>query len=125
MNGTLILATLEEAGRKFSRRPDTGGAGLVLLVVVLLVALVALGVYIVRRLIVLSSRPDAAGALFEDLADAHELSAADRRLLRKLARRENLPDPARLFIDRGYLELLAKSSSDPSYRALFDRLFGK
>ena len=95
------------------------------LLVVLLIALAALGVYIVMRLAALRRRPAGDLALFAELAEAHGLHPADRKYLIGLARREGLDDPARLFIEKRHLEAWAKSSTDPTPRALFAQLFGE
>ncbi len=123
-NATRLLATLDEAADKFAPRSE-GTAGVVVLLVVLLVALVAIGAYIVLRLTSLGRRRESSDtALFHELADAHNLGAADRKYLLALARRETLDDPALVFVQKHHLEACAKSSPDPTPRALFDRLFG-
>jgi hypothetical protein len=38
-------------------------------------------------------------ALFGELCQAHQLTFADRRLLRHLAHARHLPDPSRLFVE--------------------------
>ena len=116
-----ILATLDEAGKKFSRWPDFSERGwTIAFLVAVLAALVVLGVYIVRKFLMLLGSPQMDLALFEDLADAHDLTRHERRSLLALARREKLDDPARLFTEPNWLE----SSSDPSLAPLRDRLFG-
>ena len=110
-----ILATLDEAGKKFSRWPDFSERGWT---IAFLVAVLA--ALVVRKFLMLLGSPQMDLALFEDLADAHDLTRHERRSLLALARREKLDDPARLFTEPNWLE----SSSDPSLAPLRDRLFG-
>lgn len=125
MNGTLILATLEEAAEKFGGQSRSGGAWAVVLVVLLLLALAALGAFIVMKLLRLGRRPHSGRALFEELADAHGLTPAERTLLLNLAHRERLSDPSRLFVERPHLETWSKSGADPSLPPLFEHLFDR
>ena len=117
-----VLATMDEA-KKIRWPEDSGGAWVVVLVAVLLAALAALGVFIVRRLVLLSRAPQPGRALFDELADAHRLTPPERKILLTLARRENLDDPARLFVDPGYLKSWSASGAHPVLRPLFERLF--
>ena len=120
-----MLATLQDAPQKFAHWPESSGeAGLVLLLVVLAVALAAVGAFIASRIVTLARRPRADAALFGELSDAHGLDADERRTLLKLAQREGIDHSARLFIDRAAMEALAKSSGDASLAAIVERIFG-
>jgi hypothetical protein len=119
---TTVLAALTDAPEKFSRWPDLSGRGwTAALLLLMLLALVALGLYIVNKFLDLLRNPRADLALFDELSDAHGLSRSERRALISFARREKLDDPSRLFTEPELLE----SSDDPVLKSLAERLFGE
>ena len=121
-----LLAQLWTAGRKFPRRPSRmGETGITAIIVILILVLVALAFYIARRLITLLQQPGPDLALFVELAKAHDLASGDQRLLRRLARRERLSNPAKAFVERRHLEAYAKSNTNLAYRRLFNKLFAR
>jgi hypothetical protein len=122
---TPTLARLSEAPRKFSQfRSEPSAVATVTLLVIALAILLVIGYVLARRLVGLAREPDPGHAIFAELAEAHALTNADRKLLRKLALREGLDDPAKVFVEKRHLEAYAKSDTNPAYRRLFERLFG-
>jgi len=97
-------------------------AGLLFVIAVVSVVLV---VVIVRRLVGMLREGRPGDAVFAELSRAHGLSREEEKLLRETVSREKLPDPARIFVEKRHLEAYAKSSTDPAYRGLYEKLFGR
>ena len=106
------------------RKPEDSDSlpwtAVLLFAVIVLLALVA--AQIVRKLRALLREPAPKLELFNELVEAHELTRAEQKALRRLARREKLSVPARVFVQPAYLK--AWAPSDPVYRELFEKLFG-
>lgn len=120
-----LLAQLSAAPRKLGHRPKESPIGPVVLIFILIVLLVVLAVKIAKRFFTAARQPGPDLALFVELAKAHALSPPEERLLRRLARREKLSNPARVFVEKRHLEAYAKSSSDEAYRHLYQKLFSQ
>jgi hypothetical protein len=119
-----VIAQLSEAKRKFGEWPrGSSPVATVTLLVIAIAVLVVIGYVLAKRLIDLARRPAPDVALFAELAESHALTNADRKLLRKLALREGLDNPARIFVEKKHLETYAKSNTNPDYRRLFEKLF--
>ena len=120
-----VVAQLSEAKRKFGEWPKGSSPVVtVTLLVIGIAVLIIIGWVLAKRLIDLARRPAPDVALFAELAESHALTNADRKLLRKLALREGLDNPARVFVEKKHLETYAKSDTNPAYRRLFEKLFG-
>lgn len=102
-----------------------------LLTGLLLVALAALGVYVLSRL---RARQEKRGsyhhpwALFHELCKAHKLDRPSCKLLRELARWQKLDQPARLFLEPERYEPASLSprlaAQSETLQALRERLIG-
>jgi hypothetical protein len=134
---TPLVAQIERAKDLFHwpRKPAAVGPAVLLLLVIIL--LVVLALRLAKRLLRLAKEPGPALALFAELARAHTLSPEEEKLLRRLARREKLSNPARLFVEKRYLEAYsaevasaakaggcAESDTGIACRRLYARLFG-
>ena len=60
------------------------------------------------------------GKLFRDLCKAHELDGNSKRLLKMLADRNKVAQPAQVFVDEALWEPV---SEDTRYQSLRERLF--
>jgi len=90
------------------------------------ITVVSLLCYLANRTVQRRRRYSHAG-LFRQLCRLHNLDRSSRRLLRRLARRYKLSQPARLLVDPRWLDSVA-ASVPPARRAeltgLRQRLFG-
>jgi len=98
-----------------------GAVVVIFLVVVLLARLAA---HIARRLFIMLKQPGQHLTLFAELAKAHTLSRSEQRLLKRLAHREKLADPAVLFVRKQLLGAYAQSQGNRAYQQLYGKLFG-
>ena len=121
--GPGVWAQLHQAGRKVPWLPEGAHAGTAVLLFVLVIALLVATVYMARRLLALLKQPGPKGALFAELARAHELSRAEQKVLKQLARREKLSNPGLVFVEKRHLEAYAKSHVEAIYRELYEKLF--
>lgn len=123
--GMSVLGQVERAKDLFHwpEKGTTAGATVLLLVAIVLLAVLAVG--LTRRLLRLAKEPGGARALFTELARAHALSDEEEKLLRRLARREKLSNPARLFVERRHLQRRAESDPDGAWGRLLAKLFGR
>jgi hypothetical protein len=121
---TPVLGQMERAKELF-RWPEKGsGLGTTALLVVAIVLLGALAVSITRRLARLAKEPPEAFALFMEIAAAHGLSSEEEKMLKRLARSEKLSNPARVFVERRYVEHALESDPAGGWGALGEKLFG-
>jgi len=121
----LLLPRRTALERFRSERPPEPTALKVTLLLLVLVILVLVCIHLVRRYFAMLASPAARRALFLELSAAHRLTPAEQRLLRRLARRERLDNPARLFVEKRHLEACAHSNTEPAYRDLFEKLFSR
>jgi len=101
----------------------------------LLVGLVAIGAlifltWLLQQWMTAKSRPGyhSRGALFRELCRAHHLGWTSRWLLRRLARRQQLTHPARLFLEPERFDAARSKPFSTAHRAqleaIRDKLFG-
>ena len=123
-NCTGVLGQIERA-KDLLRWPEKGTpSGTTVLLVLAILLLGALAVRLTRRLFRQAKEPGPALALFAELVRAHALSAEEEKRLRLLSRREKLSNPARLFVERRYIERCIQSDPDGGWRELHAKLFG-
>ena len=118
-----ILAQLSRAHKIYGRPEEESPIGTVVLLVILVILLLVLAFRIGKRFFVMVKQPGPADALFFELAEAHALSADEQKVLKRLARRENLANPVQVFVEKGRLEAYAKSSTNRVYQRLYEKLF--
>ena len=91
---------------------------------VIISVLVIAAALLARRIFRLLTRPKAHLRLFVQLVNVHDLSDLEVRTLRRIARQENLHNPAWLFIDRNFLRKELNLLHDPIVAGLYSKLFG-
>lgn len=89
----------------FSQSGVSGFVTNVLLMTIVVVLLASI-VYLIRRQ-VLEKRANLPHGLFIQLCVLHGLTSAQRRLLKRLAAYQDLPDPSMLFLEPRYFALHA------------------
>jgi hypothetical protein len=92
-----------------------------LMIISILVVVAAL---LLRRIFRVVARPKSHLKLFIQLVNVHELSDLEVRTLRRIARQENLNNPAWLFIERNLLRKELNILHDPIVAGLYGKLFG-
>jgi hypothetical protein len=121
---TVWLSQLAQTRGLEMEWPTEPSVGFTVILLIIGVALLALLAYqIVRRMTTMVKEPGPREALFAELADVHGLSPAERKLLKRLARREKLANPAETFLRKPLLATYAKSDNDARYRQLYRKLF--
>ena len=122
---TAVLMQLRAAKQKFGRWQGDSTSATAVLILIAIILLVVLAARIGWRWYVLARQPKPVDALFAELARAHGLTERDQRLLKRLARREKLAEPARLFVDPRYLGTYARSGTEAVYLRLYNTLFAR
>jgi hypothetical protein len=121
---TPVLGQIERA-KDLIRWPEKGPtSGWTVLLVLAMLTLAVVALSLARRLVRLAKEPSEPLTLFMELAAAHGLSGEEEKMLRHLARSEKLSNPARLFVERGFLERALDSDQDGGWRELEEKLFG-
>lgn len=128
---SVLLAAANRKSTQIGQRVDGSGSGFglyAILISMVAIGLLGLTIYLLfrwRRM-----RADLpyhnARALFHELCGAHQLSSADRRLLRDMAEWHELPTPALLFVEPDRFdvpEMIADLQGDESLTRLKSRLF--
>jgi hypothetical protein len=115
----------EEFLRAFRWGGPEGGAEGLTVCVLTLAALAVLG-YLAYRLLtrfLKAASGTEAWELFESLSRTHGLTRREKKLLRGLAHRMGLEDPAVLFVRKSFLAREARKESQSELEALMHKLF--
>ena len=108
--------------KRLELKPSNSTYGMMVVLLLVIVVLVVIAVHIAKKFIDMLRAPGPSEEVFDELARAHRLNDAERKTLKRVARRGKLTPSARVFVEPRHLK--ACTGSNATCRSLFAKLFG-